>query len=69
MTVNLVEGTTEFTLELIPDNVKEVNQLARFALGKRKNTLQVETTFYTDGSVRGYVTSKKHQHKNFGTVK
>lgn len=36
MKVNLVEGKCGFCMELIPEDAKEVNQLARFASGSRK---------------------------------
>lgn len=68
MKVTLQEGSG-FILELIPEDAKEVNMLARFAAGSRKKTARIETTFYKDGTTRGYVTSKAHQHKAFGTIK
>lgn len=69
MKVNFVEGTSQFSLELTPENPTEVNQLARFAPGQRKAAIKIETTFYSSGETKGFVTVKKHQHKNFGTIK
>lgn len=69
MKVKLHEHDGTFMLELTPDTAEEVNQLARFASGSRKKTLTAECTFYKDGNTVGYVVSKKHLHKNFGTIK
>lgn len=69
MKVEIHEHGNQFTVELSPENEKDVNILARFAAGSRKGTAKVETTFYSDGTTIGYVTTKKHQRKAFGTIK